>query len=144
MVNVDVKNVGVDCMSNNSEARSAYLDWLLTPPSERAPKTKKAFAEQYNVHRNTLRRWENSKDFISAMRNIKLQWGVQFHPHILDRLMRIVGEGSDRDAIQASRVLLNHLDVTPSEREVQEVDDDTLAELRSTLKDGGFIVVSDE
>ena len=40
-----------------------YLEWLLTPKESRTPKTKKAWAEEHDVHWNTLGVWEKRKDF---------------------------------------------------------------------------------
>lgn len=46
-----------------TETQEAYLVWLLTPEDTRAPKTKKEWAEQHEVHYNTLGTWEKNKVF---------------------------------------------------------------------------------
>jgi len=46
-----------------TETQEAYLAWLLTPEDTRAPKTKKEWAEQHDVHNNTLGTWEKNKIF---------------------------------------------------------------------------------
>ena len=38
-----------------TETQEASLAWLLTPEDTRLPKTKKEWAEQHDVHNNTLR-----------------------------------------------------------------------------------------
>jgi hypothetical protein len=47
-----------------SREQELYLVWLLTPEDQRDPKTKKAWAEQNNVHQNTLGAWEKKKNFV--------------------------------------------------------------------------------
>lgn len=46
-----------------TETQELYLAWLLTPEDTRAPKTKKEWAEQHDVHYNTLGVWEKNKVF---------------------------------------------------------------------------------
>lgn len=46
-----------------TETQELYLAWLLTPEDTRAPKTKKEWAEQHEVHYNTLGTWEKNKVF---------------------------------------------------------------------------------
>ena len=47
-----------------SQEQEAYLAWLLTPEDSRTPGTKKAWAEEHEVHINTLGTWEKKKQFI--------------------------------------------------------------------------------
>jgi hypothetical protein len=47
-----------------SQEQEAYLEWLLTPEDARKPATKKAWAEEHEVHINTLGTWEKKKQFI--------------------------------------------------------------------------------
>lgn len=46
-----------------TEVQEAYLAWLLTPEDARAPKTKKEWAEQHDVHYNTLRSLGKEQSF---------------------------------------------------------------------------------
>lgn len=46
-----------------TETQEAYLAWLLTPEDSRMPKTKKDWAEQHDIHYNTLGVWEKNKVF---------------------------------------------------------------------------------
>jgi hypothetical protein len=47
-----------------TNAQEEYLSWLLTPENARTPATKKAWAEEHEVHINTLGTWEKKKNFI--------------------------------------------------------------------------------
>lgn len=47
-----------------SQEQEAYLAWLLTPEDSRKPATKKAWAEEHEVHFNTVLNWEKKKQFI--------------------------------------------------------------------------------
>lgn len=40
-----------------------FLNWLLTPESERTPRTKKELAEQIGVHPSTLTTWRRNYHF---------------------------------------------------------------------------------
>lgn len=44
------------------------LEWLLTPPAHRQPKTKNALAAELGVADRTLRGWEERPEFITAWR----------------------------------------------------------------------------
>jgi hypothetical protein len=79
----------------NEEVRREYLNWLMTPGSEREPGTKSDFATFYGVSRSTLYDWENSEDFQNQLRTLKSKWGVRWHGDILNRLMQIVIDGTD-------------------------------------------------
>jgi len=46
-----------------TETQEKYLEWLLQPVDSRNPKTKKDWAEQHNLHYNTLGVWEKNKNF---------------------------------------------------------------------------------
>jgi hypothetical protein len=47
-----------------SQEQESYLAWLLTPEDSRVPATKKAWAEEHEVHFNTVLNWEKKKQFI--------------------------------------------------------------------------------
>lgn len=47
-----------------TNAQEEYLSWLLTPENARVPSSKKAWAEEHEVHINTLGTWEKKKNFI--------------------------------------------------------------------------------
>lgn len=48
------------------ERHELYLQWLVTPPSEREPASKNKYAAQIGVHPRTLRDWEQREEFRRA------------------------------------------------------------------------------
>jgi hypothetical protein len=46
-----------------TQEQESYLAWLLTPEDSRTPATKKAWAEEHNIHHNTVLNWEKKKSF---------------------------------------------------------------------------------
>lgn len=100
------------------KVKQEYLDWLLTLPGEREPASKKAMAEKLGVHWRTLYNWEGTEEFQEAIRRVKLEWGSRWYPDVLVRLMDIVQNGPPAQSVQASKVLLQHIDV----KDVKEVD----------------------
>lgn len=124
----------------NEETRKEYLNWLMTPGSEREPATKKDFASFYGVARSTLYDWENSEDFQNQLRTLKSKWGVRWHGDILNRLMQIVLEGTDASSINASKVLLGHIQVEAPGEKKDELSADEFAELKKALEAAGWNV----
>lgn len=124
----------------NPEVKKEYLEWLMTPPSERSPSTKLDMAEQLGVTQRTLYNWENTEEFQSQLRTLKAKWGTRWYGDILGRMKSIIDDGSDKDAISAARVLLGHLHVDVDEKG-GEVSDDEVAAIREALEAGGYNVV---
>lgn len=122
--------------------RKEYLDWLLTPPGEREPSTKAAWAAEHGVVVSTMWKWEESPEFQEELRKLKGKWGVRFQGEILGRLMKIVSEGSDTAAIQAAKVLLPHLDTGVKEASEEEVTSEQLAAIRKALTEQGYTVIN--
>lgn len=119
-----------------------YLEWLLTPPSERDPKTKPELAEQLDVSLRTLYNWENSEFFQEKLVEVKTRWGARFYGDILGRLMEVVADGTDRDATAAARVLLGHLVVESSEAKKEQFSSEAAEKIKKYLEDEGFTVVN--
>ena len=125
------------------QTKAEYLEWLLTPPQEREVKTKTEMAERLDVHLSTLYSWENSDEFQGQMRQIKTKWGTRFIPDILGRLMDIVKDGSNNEAINASKVLLPHLDASGEKGESKTPDPDRIKALKEALRSEGLNVSDD-
>lgn len=124
--------------------KEEYLNWLLTPPGEREPSSKKAFAEENDVSYRTLYYWEEEEDFQEAQRKIKTKWGARWHGDILGRLMSIVAEGSDAAAVSASKVLLQHLHIPDDVRsQKEELNDDQKALIRELMEAAGYRVLDE-
>ena len=136
--------VGMGCIVQSRKrnipdsVRWEYLEWLLTPPSERVPSTKTAMAEQLGVERKTLYNWEESEDFQVKLREVKQKWGVRFESDILSRLISVVDGGSDRDAIAAAKVLLGHIAVKDEGKSASGISDAQRAAIREELRAAGF------
>ena len=127
--------------AKNREKYDQYLEWMMTPPGEREPEFKKDMSELLDVNRSTLYTWENEPDFQERLRELKSKWGLRWHGDILGRLMKIVIEGADSTAIQASKVLLSHLDLAPAEKESQELSPVKVEALSKWLKEHEFAVI---
>jgi DNA-binding XRE family transcriptional regulator len=122
--------------------REEYLQWLLTPPTEREPAQKREMAEHLGVSEPTLFRWEKSEEFQEALRNVKQQWGAAFQVDILSRLIDIIHSGTDTAAIQAAKVLLPHIDAGPKETAEDELSEAHLAAIRKALEEEGYEVIN--
>jgi hypothetical protein len=115
-----------------------YLEWLMTPPAEREPSTKTEVAEQLGVAISTLWRWEQEPEFQEELRSLRAKWGIRFHADILARLMTIVQEGTDTAAIQASKVLLPHIDTGPKPVSEEDISDEELRAIARALNEQGY------
>lgn len=121
--------------------KDEYLEWLLTPPAEREPGTKEEFAAQHGIVSGTLRNWEKTDRFQDELRKLKGLWGARWYGDILGRLMSIVVAGGDGAAIQASKVLLQHLEVGSADEQADGPSKEQLDAIRSALVEEGYTVV---
>lgn len=124
-----------------TEVREAYLDWLMTPPGQRDPDTKKGFAEAHDISENTLQYWEKSDEFQQRILSLKTEWGAKYYPDILGRLIKIVQDGSDNAAVQASKVLLGHLKIQTEDEKTPEMESAKIEAIRKALEDQGYKLV---
>ncbi len=124
----------------DEETKNAYLEWLMAPPVERDPATKEQVAEKLGVARSTLYLWENTPQFQEQLRMLKTRWGIKFHGEILGRLMDIISNGSDTAAIQASKVLLPHIDTGPREIKEDDLTEAHLVAIKKALEAEGYEV----
>jgi len=124
------------------ETKNAYLEWLMAPPVERDPPTKELMAVKLGVARSTLYLWENTPQFQEQLRMLKTKWGIKFHGEILGRLMDIISNGTDTAAIQASKVLLPHIDTGPREVKEDDLTEAHLVAIKKALKDEGYEVTA--
>ncbi len=124
----------------DDSVRKEYLNWLMTPPGQREPATKKELAVVLKVSERTLYNWEGSDEFQREMRTLKGKWGVRWYGDILGRLMAVVQDGQDGNAIRAAQVLLQHLEIAP-EKADEVVTSEAVAAIAEALKDKGYKVV---
>ena len=119
------------------ERLDAYVDWLLTPESERQPKTKKAFAELWGIGDQTLRN-DLREPFVQRELAARARANARVDrlPAILENLYKMaagLGEGDSGAAtpanaqVAAARVLLDWMAKTESVRE-SDVDIQALSE----------------
>ena len=120
----------------DDRVRAEYLNWLMTPPGQREPPTKKEMAQHLDVAPRTLYNWEGSDEFQRELRTLKGKWGVRWYGDILGRLMAVVQDGQDGNAIRAAQVLLQHLEIAP-EKADEVVTSDAVAAIAEALKDKG-------
>ncbi len=124
----------------DKSVKEDYLNWLMSPPSEREPSTKLEMAEHLGVVTSTLYAWEATTEFQDELRTLKIKWGVKFHGEILGRLMQIVSTGTDTAATAAAKVLLPHIDTGPREVKEDDLTEEHLTAIRAALQEEGYEV----
>lgn len=101
------------------EEAQAYLQWLLTPPAQRSPKTKREFAESIGVGFKTLYNWEKTDWFIKEMRAAKGPLFAAWYGDIMGRMKEVVDTGADKDAVMAARLLMSLLELPEDQVKTQ-------------------------
>lgn len=97
--------------SSRAEARrAALIEWLLLPESERQPRTKQAFAEQWGVTTQTLRDDQTHPTVYSQLaRRQRGAAKVEKVGPILDALYRQASDPENPRAVQAAKVFLDYV-----------------------------------
>lgn len=108
-----------------------YLDWLVTPSSERIPATQQAFAKQIGVDPTTLRRWEKKAQFKSEWdrRVTEIQGSPERTQKLLDSLYTKALGGDNKAAqlyLQATNRLLPPTTVINTAAKAAELSDEEL------------------
>jgi hypothetical protein len=57
-----------------SEHKHRFINWLLTPPAERDPKTQTALAEELGVQKSRLAEWKRDEEFLREWNAQYLRW----------------------------------------------------------------------
>lgn len=116
-------------------ARQAYLEWLLSPASERVPESKMAYAEAAGVHVKTLYLWEKNKDFRREWnRQVDIiQESPERRAQMLDLLFQD-GMRGDKKSIELFFKLTNQIQpptikVEHVDKKVTELSDEDLSAL---------------
>ena len=119
--------------------KQAYLDWLCTPPKERHPATKVAFAETIGVTHRTLNNWTDEKEFLEEWekRYLKTIGDPSRKSQIMDTLLRTATDPDDPKHVQAAKAYFEiegsikpaKMDVQIMQRPAKELSDAQLAEL---------------
>lgn len=115
------------------ERMELYLEWLLTPPSRRQPKTKADFAASLGVDRSTLYKYERDPVFQREYQRLSRGlFKVEKAEKVIDTLFQIATDPDNRNAVSAARTLLEWMDKgTESEQgiDLSEMSEDELLQL---------------
>jgi len=108
-----------------------YIDWLVTPSSERLPRTQGEFARQLGVDPTTLRRWEKKPAFRSEWdrRVTEIQGSPDRTQKLLDSLYDKALGGDNKAAqlyLQATNRLLPPTTVINTGSKAAELSDEEL------------------
>lgn len=126
------------------KVKTRYLEWLMTPPGEREPSSKEAFAEAEQVSSRTLYNWEQEDEFQEALRSLKVKWGNRWYPDILQSLMDTVLTGPPAQRVAAAKVLLQHIDIKEEANTGDlDVDNEAVRRISEALRAAGYTVISD-
>lgn len=95
-----------------------YVAWLLTPESDREPKTKTAFAEQLGVTLQTLRNY-NREPFVQRelAEKARAVARVDKLPDVIQALYLQASDIENSRSVQAAKVLLDWMQRTEEARE---------------------------
>lgn len=124
--------------------KAEYLEWLMLPPGEREPATKQDMATHLGVSYRTLYNWEAEPEFQEKLRSLKIEWGNRWYPDILNRLMEIVLDGPPAQSVQASKVLLGHIDIKTDKDSDIEFEEELMKRMREVARELGYEVMDSE
>lgn len=88
----------------DSKEKQAFLEWLLTPASERQPRTMEALAAELGIQRRTLTKWKTEdKEFMEAWesRYLATVGSPEKKQKLLDVLERTASDPDDPKHVQA-------------------------------------------
>jgi DNA-binding transcriptional MerR regulator len=111
-----------------------YINWLCTPPSEREPASKEAYAALIGVNVSTLRRWEKKDIFRKAWQSRvdDLQGSPERSQRLLDTLYERAVNGDIKAAqlyLQATNRMAPQTVTVKSDKGSTELSDSELDEL---------------
>lgn len=119
--------------------KQRYLDWLLTPPRERDPRTEVQLAQELSLERRTLYNWRNQKEFLEEWerRYLATIGNPGRKSEIMDTLFRTATDADDPKHVQAAKTYFEiegglkpqKMEVQVTQRPAKDLSDDELAEL---------------
>lgn len=120
--------------------KEAYLEWLLVPPGQRTPSSKKDFSEMHDISHNTLLYWEKSEQFQQRLMEVKRAMSSAWYADILGGLFELSQNGPPAQRVAASKLLLDHLAPSAVEQSEDEVklSEETTERITAILKEAGF------
>lgn len=119
----------------------AVMDWLVTPPKERSPKSRQALADLIGVDVRTIRGWIEHPQFQEEWqrRVRKLVGSPERAQHIMDSLYEAAIDKGDRQHVAAAKLYLeatNAIKQAPVEVTVKRPVEMTDDELDALLAQG--------
>lgn len=118
--------------------QDAYINWLCTPPQEREPSSKEAYAASIGVNVTTLRRWEKKEVFRKAWQSRVDD--VQGSPERSQRLLDTLYDRAIGGDIKAAQLYLQATNrmapptlTVKSDRASAELSDQELDELIAAM-----------
>lgn len=116
------------------QRQEQYINWLCTPPQEREPASKEAYAALIGVNVTTLRRWEKKDVFRRAWqaRVDDVQGSPERSQRLLDTLYEKAVAGDIKAAqlyLQATNRMAPQTLTVKSERAATELSDEELDQL---------------
>ena len=93
---------------NDHFPKQRLLDWLITPPSEREPRTLSELAREMGHERKTLQRWKNEKEFLEEWerRYLASVGNPGRRQEIMDTLFKTATDADDPKHVQAAKTYM--------------------------------------
>jgi hypothetical protein len=85
-----------------------YIDWLVTPPSDRDPETTQGFADKIGVTTTTLHAWKRTAEFLAAWEYAyrKTIGSPEKQAKVMNELLATAQDRTDPRQVQAARLYL--------------------------------------
>lgn len=121
--------IGADNNPLLDQRQIAYIEWLVTPSTERNPRTQSDFAKSVGVDPTTLRRWEKKPHFKQEWdrRVSEIQGSPERTQRLLDALYAKALGGDNRAAqlyLQATNRLVPQVTINQSTSAAELSDED--------------------
>lgn len=93
-----------------------YVEWILTPKSERVPGTKKEFAAELDVSVQTLANYEKDILFQSELdKRSRSSFKATAMPDVISTMVKVATDADNPRSVQAARLLLEWQDKVSKE-----------------------------
>lgn len=130
--------IGADNTPLLDARQTQYLEWLVTPTSERTPRTQAELASQLGVDPTTLRRWQHKPHFKAEWdRKVsEIQGSPERTQRLLDSLYAKALSGDNRAAqlyLQATNRLLPSTTIVNNNVAASELSDEELDKLLASM-----------
>ena len=102
--------------------KQRFIDWLVTPPTKREPRTQNQLAEQMELSERTLVQWKTQDDFRQAWqeRSLRVIGNPDRAKEILDSLFLVGRNPNHKNHVPAAKLYLEAIDaIKPKQINVQ-------------------------